>query len=140
DQDYFDSEEASVKALSTALKTITARDPIQIGAMLSATSGALLGRATRMNQWTFFNKKIEALKHQAADGSAPVTLVKETTSGRNRDPKPKKASSEDEPAAPIMASQEYQPQQVLTGKFMPMNEVVQTVAALPSSMDANGEV
>ncbi|KAG6993678.1 hypothetical protein FocnCong_v019532 [Fusarium oxysporum f. sp. conglutinans] len=93
-----------------------------------------------MNQWTFFNKKIEALKHQAADGSAPVTLVKETTSGRNRDPKPKKASSEDEPAAPIMASQEYQPQQVLTGKFMPMNEVVQTVAALPSSMDANGEV
>ncbi|KAF6528790.1 hypothetical protein HZS61_000102 [Fusarium oxysporum f. sp. conglutinans] len=101
---------------------------------------ALLGRATRMNQWTFFNKKIEALKHQAADGSAPVTLVKETTSGRNRDPKPKKASSEDEPAAPIMASQEYQPQQVLTGKFMPMNEVVQTVAALPSSMDANGEV
>ncbi|EXK46505.1 hypothetical protein FOMG_00217 [Fusarium oxysporum f. sp. melonis 26406] len=101
---------------------------------------ALLGRATRMNQWTFFNKKIEALKHQAASGSAPATLVKETTSGRNRGPKPKKASSDDEPAAPIMASQEYQPQQVLTGKFMPMNEVVQTVAALPSSMDANGEV
>ncbi|EXM28896.1 hypothetical protein FOTG_05168 [Fusarium oxysporum f. sp. vasinfectum 25433] len=101
---------------------------------------ALPGRATRMNQWTFFNKKIEALKHQAADGSAPATLVKETTSGRNRGPKPKKASSDDEPAAPIMASQEYQPQQVLTGKFMPMNEVVQTVAALPSSMDANGEV
>ncbi|RKK59447.1 hypothetical protein BFJ67_g2559 [Fusarium oxysporum f. sp. cepae] len=98
------------------------------------------GRATRMNQWTFFNKKIEALKHQAADGSAPATLVKETTSGRNRGPKPKKASSDDEPAAPIMASQEYQPQQVLTGKFMPMNEVVQTAAALPSSMDANGEV
>ncbi|RKK28824.1 hypothetical protein BFJ63_vAg6023 [Fusarium oxysporum f. sp. narcissi] len=93
-----------------------------------------------MNQWTFFNKKIEALKHQAADGSAPATLVKETTSGRNRGPKPKKASSDDEPAAPIMASQEYQPQQVLTGKFMPMNEVVQTAAALPSSMDANGEV
>jgi hypothetical protein len=35
-----------------------------------------------MNQWTFFNKKIEALKHQAADGSAPATLVKETTSGK----------------------------------------------------------
>ncbi|KAJ4112223.1 hypothetical protein NW765_015292 [Fusarium oxysporum] len=101
---------------------------------------ALLGHATRMNQWTFFNKKIEALKHQAADGSAPATLVKETTSGRNRGPKPKKASSDDEPAAPIMASQEYQPQQVLTGKFMPMNEVVQTGAALPCSMDANGEV
>ncbi|RKL09622.1 hypothetical protein BFJ68_g9047 [Fusarium oxysporum] len=50
-----------------------------------------------MNQWTFFNKKIEALKHQAADGSAPATLVKETTSGRNRGPKPKKASSDDEP-------------------------------------------
>ncbi|EXM09706.1 hypothetical protein NOF04DRAFT_59 [Fusarium oxysporum II5] len=91
-------------------------------------------------QWTFFNKKIGALKHQAADGNAPATLVKETTSGRNRGPKPKKAGSDDEPAAPIVASQEYQPQQVLTGKFMPMNEVVQTVAALPSSMDANGEV
>ncbi|KAL5617582.1 hypothetical protein FOBRF1_006330 [Fusarium oxysporum] len=100
---------------------------------------ALPGRATRMNQWTFFNKKIGALKHQAADGNAPATVVKETTSGRNRGPKPKKAGSDDEPAAPIVASQEYQPQQVLTGKFMPMNEVVQTVAALPSSMDANGE-
>ncbi|KAK2486259.1 hypothetical protein H9L39_00186 [Fusarium oxysporum f. sp. albedinis] len=102
------------------------------------TSGPARARYSD-NQWTFFNKKIEALKHQAADGSAPATLVKETTSGRNRGPKPKKASSDDEPAAPIMASQEYQPQQVLTGKFMPMNEVVQTVAALPSSMDANGE-
>ncbi|KAM0081690.1 hypothetical protein ACKRZS_006122 [Fusarium odoratissimum] len=101
---------------------------------------ALPGRATRMNQWTFFNKKIGALKHQAADGNAPATLVKETTSGRNRGPKPKKAGSYDEPAAPIVASQEYQPQQVLTGKFMPMNEVVQTVAALPSSMNSNGEV
>ncbi|KAG7438305.1 hypothetical protein Forpi1262_v001822 [Fusarium oxysporum f. sp. raphani] len=204
DQDYFDSEEASVKALSTALKTITAQTaskadlapPLMLGALLFPHSPAvfctafakhnnlrildqgagiispaldlpptrgdplspapwvkheqqsndntlgfiaLLGRATRMNQWTFFNKKIEALKHQAADGSAPATLVKETTSGRNRGLKPKKASSDDEPAAPIMASQEYQPQQVLTGKFMPMNEVVQTVAALPSSMDANGE-
>ncbi|TXC05296.1 hypothetical protein FocTR4_00002090 [Fusarium oxysporum f. sp. cubense] len=77
---------------------------------------ALPGRATRMNQWTFFNKKIGALKHQAADGNAPATLVKETTSGRNRGPKPKKAGSDDEPAAPIVASQEYQPQQVLTGK------------------------
>ncbi|KAL7760941.1 hypothetical protein ACKLNR_007476 [Fusarium oxysporum f. sp. zingiberi] len=93
-----------------------------------------------VQRWTFFNKKIEALKHQAADGSAPATLVKETTSGRNRGPEPKKTGSDDEPAAPIVASQEYQPQQVLTGKLIPMNEVVQTVAALPSSMDANGEV
>ncbi|KAL5619659.1 hypothetical protein FOVSG1_001881 [Fusarium oxysporum f. sp. vasinfectum] len=76
----------------------------------------------------------------AADGNAPATVVKETTSGRNRGPKPKKAGSDDEPAAPIVASQEYQPQQVLTGKFMPMYEVAQTVAALPSSIDANGEV
>ncbi|ENH71069.1 Meiotic activator RIM4 [Fusarium oxysporum f. sp. cubense race 1] len=41
-----------------------------------------------------------------------------------------------EPTAPIMASQEIQPEQVLTGDFMSMNQVVQTVAALPSNMDA----
>jgi hypothetical protein len=34
------------------------------------------------NQWTFFNKKIEAFKNQAADGSAPATPAKKATPGK----------------------------------------------------------
>lgn len=43
---------------------------------------ALLGRATRINQWTFFNKKIEAFKAQSNDGSTPSTPVKKATRGK----------------------------------------------------------
>ncbi|KAF5623709.1 hypothetical protein F25303_11722, partial [Fusarium sp. NRRL 25303] len=42
-------------------------------------SRALPGRAVRMNQWTFFNKKIEAFKAQSNDGSTPSTPVKKAT-------------------------------------------------------------
>ncbi|KAF9773011.1 hypothetical protein IL306_009239 [Fusarium sp. DS 682] len=48
------------------------------------------------NQWTFFNKKIEAFKQQTADGSGPSTPVKKATPGRKRGPKPKKVASGDE--------------------------------------------
>ncbi|KAF4345344.1 hypothetical protein FBEOM_645 [Fusarium beomiforme] len=48
------------------------------------------------NQWTFFNKKIEAFKQQAADGNGPATPVKKATPGRKRGPKPKKLASDDE--------------------------------------------
>jgi hypothetical protein len=30
------------------------------------------------NQWTAFNKKMEAYKHGSADGSAPATPIKRT--------------------------------------------------------------
>ncbi|KAF5654385.1 hypothetical protein FCIRC_13981 [Fusarium circinatum] len=83
----------------------------------------LLGRATRMNQWTFFNKKIEAFKAQSNDGGCPSTPAKKATSGCKRGPKPKKSGSDEEPTAQIVATQMYQPQQVLTGKFVPSNEV-----------------
>ncbi|KAH7248749.1 uncharacterized protein BKA55DRAFT_690866 [Fusarium redolens] len=48
------------------------------------------------NQWTFFNKKIEAFKNQAADGSAPATPAKKATPGRKRGPKAKKVGSDDD--------------------------------------------
>ncbi|KAM0442876.1 hypothetical protein ACHAQK_003934 [Fusarium lateritium] len=47
------------------------------------------------NQWTAFNKKMEAYKQGSADGSAPATPVKKTPA-RKRIPKAKKADSEDE--------------------------------------------
>ncbi|KAF5592277.1 hypothetical protein FPCIR_5766 [Fusarium pseudocircinatum] len=34
------------------------------------------------NQWTFFNKKIEAFKTQSNDGSAPSTPAKKATPGK----------------------------------------------------------
>lgn len=34
------------------------------------------------NQWTFFNKKLEAFKTQSNDGSAPSTPAKKATSGK----------------------------------------------------------
>ncbi|KAF4500891.1 hypothetical protein FAGAP_2906 [Fusarium agapanthi] len=50
------------------------------------------------NQWTFFNKKIEAFKAQSNDGSLPSTPAKKATSGRKRGPKPKKSGSDEEEA------------------------------------------
>ncbi|KAH7238269.1 hypothetical protein BKA59DRAFT_240574 [Fusarium tricinctum] len=47
------------------------------------------------NQWTAFNKKMEAYKHGSADGSAPATPIKRTPA-RKRTPKAKKADSEDD--------------------------------------------
>ncbi|KAF5018439.1 hypothetical protein F66182_9576 [Fusarium sp. NRRL 66182] len=47
------------------------------------------------NQWTFFNKKMDALKQESADGTAPNTPAKKTP-GRKRGPKVKKAQSEDD--------------------------------------------
>ncbi|KAI7771095.1 hypothetical protein LZL87_004882 [Fusarium oxysporum] len=47
------------------------------------------------NQWTFFNKKIEAFKSQAADGSAPSTPAKKN-SARKRGPKAKKVAPDDD--------------------------------------------
>ncbi|KAI1018534.1 hypothetical protein LB503_005624 [Fusarium chuoi] len=89
---------------------------------------ALRGRATRMDQWTFFNKKIEAFKAQSNDGSTPSTPAKKATPGRKRAPKAKKGGSDEEPAAQVMGNQMYQAQPVLTGNFMPMNEVVRPLA------------
>ncbi|KAF5963353.1 hypothetical protein FBULB1_13440 [Fusarium bulbicola] len=48
------------------------------------------------NQWTFFNKKIEAFKAQSNDGSAPSTPAKKATPGRKRGPKAKKGADSDE--------------------------------------------
>ncbi|KAI1011581.1 hypothetical protein LB504_002330 [Fusarium proliferatum] len=50
------------------------------------------------NQWTFFNKKIEAFKAQSNDGSSPSTPVKKATPGRKRVPKAKKGGSDEEDA------------------------------------------
>ncbi|KAF5698177.1 hypothetical protein FGLOB1_12245 [Fusarium globosum] len=50
------------------------------------------------NQWTFFNKKIEAFKSQSNDGSAPSTPVKKATPGRKRVTKAKKGGSGEEDA------------------------------------------
>ncbi|SPJ76201.1 uncharacterized protein FTOL_05932 [Fusarium torulosum] len=47
------------------------------------------------NQWTAFNKKMEAYKHGSADGSAPATPIKKTPA-RKRTPKAKKVDSEEE--------------------------------------------
>ncbi|CAJ0549604.1 Ff.00g032170.m01.CDS01 [Fusarium sp. VM40] len=47
------------------------------------------------NQWTAFNKKMEAYKHGSTDGSTPSTPMKRTPA-RKRTPKAKKADSEDE--------------------------------------------
>ncbi|KAF4437401.1 hypothetical protein F53441_13035 [Fusarium austroafricanum] len=47
------------------------------------------------NQWTAFNKKMEAYKQQSADGGAVTTPAKKTP-GRKRGPKAKKIESEDE--------------------------------------------
>nr|RBQ92772.1 hypothetical protein FVER53263_06083 [Fusarium verticillioides] len=49
------------------------------------------------NQWTFFNKKIEAFKAQSTDGSSPSTPAKKVTP-RKRVPKPKKGGSDEEDA------------------------------------------
>ncbi|KAI1029249.1 hypothetical protein LB505_006249 [Fusarium chuoi] len=81
-----------------------------------------------MDQWTFFNKKIEAFKAQSNDGSTPSTPAKKATPGRKRAPKAKKGGSDEEPAAQVMGNQMYQAQPVLTGNFMPMNEVVRPLA------------
>ncbi|KAF5229365.1 hypothetical protein FANTH_14228 [Fusarium anthophilum] len=48
------------------------------------------------NQWTFFNKKIEAFKAQSNDGSSPSTPAKKATPGRKRGPKAKKGGDSDE--------------------------------------------
>ncbi|KAF4950962.1 hypothetical protein FGADI_7834 [Fusarium gaditjirri] len=48
------------------------------------------------NQWTFFNKKIEAFKTQSNDGSTPSTPVKKATPGRKRGSKAKKIGSDDD--------------------------------------------
>ncbi|KAF5691108.1 hypothetical protein FCIRC_516 [Fusarium circinatum] len=48
------------------------------------------------NQWTFFNKKIEAFKAQSNDGSAPSPPAKKATPGRKRGPKAKKGADSDE--------------------------------------------
>ncbi|KAG4279203.1 hypothetical protein FPRO04_05744 [Fusarium proliferatum] len=55
---------------------------------LQEVKAALPGRASRMNQWTFFNKKIEAFKAQPNDGSTPSTPVKKATPGRAPNPTP----------------------------------------------------
>ncbi|KAF4415268.1 hypothetical protein FACUT_13536 [Fusarium acutatum] len=99
---------------------------------LHEVKAALPGRATRMNQWTFFNKKIETFKAQPNDGSAPSTPVKKATSGKPILPLwsqagPKAQDSVDhptnvEPVAQVVTNQTYQAQQVLTGNFIPMNE------------------
>ncbi|KAI1012684.1 hypothetical protein LB504_008445 [Fusarium proliferatum] len=88
---------------------------------LHEVKAALLGRATRINQWTFFNKKVEVFKAQSNDGSTPSTPVKKATRGRKRVPKAKKGGPDEEPAAQVMGNQMYQAQPVLTGNFMPMN-------------------
>ncbi|KAF5965896.1 hypothetical protein FCOIX_12732 [Fusarium coicis] len=49
------------------------------------------------NQWTFFNKKIEAFKAQSTDGSSPSTPAKKVTP-RKRLPKAKKGGSDEEDA------------------------------------------
>jgi hypothetical protein len=41
-----------------------------------------------------------------------------------------------EPTAQIVANQMLIPEEALAGEFMSMNEVVQTVAALPANVDA----
>ncbi|TVY72660.1 hypothetical protein Focb16_v012632 [Fusarium oxysporum f. sp. cubense] len=48
------------------------------------------------NQWTFFNKKLEAFKTQSNDGSTPSTPAKKATSARKRDPKAKKVAPDDD--------------------------------------------
>ncbi|KAG4295181.1 hypothetical protein FPRO06_01765 [Fusarium proliferatum] len=55
---------------------------------LQEVKAALPGRAARMNQWTFFNKKIEAFKAQSNDGSTPSTPVKKATPGHAPNPTP----------------------------------------------------
>ncbi|KAF5611892.1 meiotic activator RIM4 [Fusarium subglutinans] len=57
-----------------------------------------------MNQWTFFNKKIEAFKAQSNDGGCPSTPAKKATSGRKRGPKPKNSGSGEEPTAQVVAT------------------------------------
>ncbi|SCN88499.1 uncharacterized protein FFB20_08311 [Fusarium fujikuroi] len=89
---------------------------------------ALTRRAARMNQWTFFNKKIEAFKAQSNDGSTPSTPVKKATPGRKRAPKAKKGGSDEQSAAQVMENQMYQAQPVLTGNFMPMDDVFRPLA------------
>ncbi|RBA11206.1 hypothetical protein FPRO05_04379 [Fusarium proliferatum] len=66
---------------------------------LQEVKAALPGRAARMNQWTFFNKKIEAFKAQSNDGSTSSTPVKKATPGRKRAPKAKKGGSDEQSAA-----------------------------------------
>ncbi|QGI58006.1 hypothetical protein CEK26_000132 [Fusarium fujikuroi] len=73
-------------------------------------------RAARMNQWTFFNKKIEAFKAQSNDGSTPSTPVKKATPGRKRAPKAKKGGSDEQSAAQVMENQMYQAQPALPGR------------------------
>ncbi|KAF5666202.1 hypothetical protein FHETE_6324 [Fusarium heterosporum] len=54
------------------------------------------------NQWTFFNKRMEAYKNNSADGITPATPVKKTPA-RKRTPKLKKAADcedDDEFASP----------------------------------------
>ncbi|KAJ9424068.1 hypothetical protein QL093DRAFT_2282177 [Fusarium oxysporum] len=48
------------------------------------------------NQWTFFNKKLEAFKTQSNDGSTPSTPAKKATSARKRGPKAKKVAPDDD--------------------------------------------
>ncbi|KAF5554319.1 hypothetical protein FPHYL_8463 [Fusarium phyllophilum] len=48
------------------------------------------------NQWTFFNKKIEAFKAQSNDGSSPSTPAKKATPARKRGSKVKKGGSDEE--------------------------------------------
>ncbi|RKK99505.1 hypothetical protein BFJ71_g6100 [Fusarium oxysporum] len=48
------------------------------------------------NQWTFFNKKLEAFKTQSNDGSTPSTPAKKATSARKRGPKAKKVALDDD--------------------------------------------
>ncbi|ENH63377.1 hypothetical protein FOC1_g10009272 [Fusarium oxysporum f. sp. cubense race 1] len=48
------------------------------------------------NQWTFFNKKLEAFKTQSNDGSTPSTPTKKATSARKRGPKAKKVAPDDD--------------------------------------------
>ncbi|SCN74415.1 uncharacterized protein FFM5_10367 [Fusarium fujikuroi] len=95
---------------------------------LQEVKAALTRRAARMNQWTFFNKKIEAFKAQSNDGSTPSTPVKKATPGRKRAPKAKKGGSDEQSAAQVMENQMYQAQPVLTGNFMPMDDVFRPLA------------
>ncbi|KAF5657927.1 hypothetical protein FDENT_14158 [Fusarium denticulatum] len=113
----------------------------------------LLGRATRMNQWTFFNKKIEAFKAQPNDGSAPslssrrrllvslssplVAMIKYTNqpfnSARKQGPKVKKGGSDEELSAQVVTNQ-AQPGPI--GSFMPMNEFARPITTLTANVGA----
>ncbi|CVL02672.1 uncharacterized protein FMAN_00175 [Fusarium mangiferae] len=96
-------------------------------------TATLLGRATRIDQWTFFNKKIEAFKAQSNDGSTPSTPVKKATRGRKRVPKAKKGGPDEEPAAQVMGNQMPYQGALPTPRLMPLSEPLKDRSLSPLS-------